>query len=360
MSSKKVMVGMSGGVDSSVAAALLLEKGYDVIGVTMHMWEDPTMEGEDVREDACCSLSAVEDARRVANKLNIPHYVMNFKDIFKKTIVDYFIDDYLKGRTPNPCIACNKYIKFGIFIDKALSMNVDYIATGHYARIEYDDNKNRYLLKKALTKDKDQSYALYNITKENLGRVLFPLGNYVKEEVRDIAKKYELPVASKPDSQEICFIQDNDYVGFINRMIKTNTKPGYFVDTKGNILGKHKGIINYTIGQRKGLGIAFGKPMFVVKIDSKNNQVVLGEADEVFSNELIAEDLNFLSIDTLKEPMRVNAKIRYSAKEAPSVIYPLENGEVKVVFDQPQRAVTPGQSIVFFDGDTVVGGGIIQ
>jgi len=358
VASKKVMVGMSGGVDSSVAAALLLEKGYDVIGVTMHMWEDPTT--EDVREDACCSLSAVEDARRVANKLKIPHYVLNFKDIFKKTIVDYFIDEYLKGRTPNPCIACNKFIKFGIFIEKALSMNIDYVATGHYARIVYDNDKERYLLKKALTKEKDQSYVLYNIKKENLSRVLFPIGDYDKNEVRNLAKKYELPVATKPDSQEICFIQDNDYAGFINRIAKENIKPGYFVDTKGNILGEHKGIINYTIGQRKGLGISFGKPMYVVRIDSKNNQVVLGDAEDLFSTELIAEDVNFLSIDSLEEPLKVNAKIRYSAKESPATIYPLEEGKVKVIFEQPQRAITPGQSVVFYDGDIVVGGGIIS
>jgi len=358
VSSKKVMVGMSGGVDSSVAAALLLEKGYDVIGVTMHMWDDPTSE-EDVREDACCSLSAVDDARRVANKLKIPHYVLNFKDIFKKTIVDYFIEEYLKGRTPNPCIACNKFIKFGIFIEKALSMNVDYVATGHYARIEYDDSRNRYLLKKAVTKTKDQSYVLYNITKENISRVLFPIGDYDKDEVRNLARKYELPVATKPDSQEICFIQDNDYARFIKRISQATIKPGYFVDTKGNILGKHEGIINYTVGQRKGLGISFGKPMYVVRIDSKSNQVVLGDVDDLFSRELIAEDVNYLSIDALEEPLKVNAKIRYSAKESPATIYPMEDGKVKVIFEQPQRAITPGQSIVFYDGDIVVGGGII-
>jgi len=359
VSSKKVMVGMSGGVDSSVAAALLLEKGYDVIGVTMHMWDDPTLEEEDVREDACCSLSAVDDARRVADKLKIPHYVLNFKDIFKKTIVDYFIEEYLKGRTPNPCIACNKFIKFGIFIEKALSMNVDYVATGHYARIEYDDSRNRYLLKKAVTKTKDQSYVLYNITKENISRVLFPIGDYDKDEVRNLARKYELPVATKPDSQEICFIQDNDYARFIKRISQATIKPGYFVDTKGNILGKHEGIINYTVGQRKGLGISFGKPMYVVRIDSKSNQVVLGDVDDLFSRELIAEDVNYLSIDALEEPLKVNAKIRYSAKESPATIYPMEDGKVKVIFEQPQRAITPGQSIVFYDGDIVVGGGII-
>ena len=346
MSSKKVIVGMSGGVDSSVAAALLLEKGYDVIGVTMHVWDEKT--------------SAVDDARRVADELNIPHYVINFKEIFENKVIDYFIDDYLKGRTPNPCIACNKYIKFGALLDKALSMKADFIATGHYARISYDEQANRFLLRKAVTKEKDQSYVLYNLSQEKLGRVLLPIGDYVKSEVRALAEKYNLPVASKPDSQEICFIPDNNYSKFINDTKKADMKPGYFVDTKGNILGKHSGIINYTIGQRKGLGVTFGKPMFVVKIDSKNNQVVLGEAYEVFSKELIAGDMNYISINDIVDEIKANAKIRYSAKEAPATIYPLGDKRVKVVFDSPQRAITPGQSIVFYDNDIVVGGGIIE
>lgn len=362
MSSKKVMVGMSGGVDSSVAAALLLERGYDVIGVTMHVWEETaTTQGQDnERDDACCSLSAVEDARRVADKLNIPHYVMNFKDIFKNKVIDYFIDEYLKGRTPNPCIACNKYIKFGVLLDKALSMGIDYVATGHYARVEYNEDNNRFLLKKAVTKEKDQSYALYNLSQDKLSKVLLPIGNYVKDEVRTLAKKYGLAVASKPDSQEICFIQDNDYVKFINKMVEEDMKPGYFIDTNGNILGEHKGIVNYTVGQRKGLGITFGKPMFVVKINSEKNQVVLGEGNEVFSRELIATDINYIAIDNLNDTIKIDAKIRYSAKEAPAALYPLEYGKVKVVFDYAQRAITPGQSIVFYDKDIVVGGGIIE
>lgn len=371
MSAKKVIVGMSGGVDSSVAAALLLEKGYEVIGVTMHVWDGDLQILANEREDNCCSLSAVEDARKVADKLNIRHYVMNFKDIFKKKVIDYFVDDYLKGRTPNPCIACNKYVKFGALLDKAFSMDVDYVATGHYARVLYDNISDRFLLKKAITEEKDQSYALYNLTQEKLSKVIFPLGEYTKDDVRALARKYNLPVASKPDSQEICFIQDNNYSRFINDQInqeyknldklKNNgTKPGYFVDTKGNKLGEHSGIIHYTVGQRKGLGITFGKPMYVVKVDSENNQVVLGGHDEVFSMELIATDVNYILVDNLLEPMKVESKIRYSAKESSSTLYPLESGKVKVVFDEPQRAITPGQSVVFYKNEVVVGGGIIE
>lgn len=359
MSKKKVMVGMSGGVDSSVAAAILLEQGHEVIGATMQIWPD-TDEETKLVEGGCCSLSAVDDARSVANKLGIPYYVLNFKDIFEKSVINYFKDEYLKGRTPNPCIACNRFVKFESMLNKALSMGIDYIATGHYAIITYDDNKKRYLLKKSVTQQKDQTYALYNVTQEQLKHILMPIGNFTKEQVRAKAKELGLYVASKPDSQEICFVNDNDYGKFIEENTDKEIKPGYFVDTKGNILGKHRGIIHYTVGQRKGLGIALGKPMYVVRIDAENNTVVLGDENEVYSKELTAYDLNFISIDKLEEPMRVKAKIRYSAKEADAVIYPLEDGKVRVVFDTPQRAVTPGQSVVFYDGDIVVGGGIIQ
>jgi len=359
MRKKSVMIGMSGGVDSSVAAALLLEKGYDVIGVTMQIWPE-TPEEVKLTEGGCCSLSAVDDARRVANTLGIPYYVLNFKEVFENKVINYFIDEYLKGRTPNPCIACNRHVKFEALLNKAVSMGIDYVATGHYAIIEYNEDRKRYLLRKSVTQAKDQTYALYNLTQEQLSRVLMPIGNFSKDDVRQKAKDLGLNVASKPDSQEICFVDDNNYGRFIEENTDKKIIPGNFVDTKGNVLGKHKGIIHYTVGQRKGLGIALGKPMYVVGLDVENNNVILGEDSEVFGRELIAYDLNFISIDNLEEPMRVKAKIRYSAKEADALIIPIEKDKVKVVFDTPQRAITPGQSVVFYENDLVVGGGIIQ
>lgn len=359
MNKKKVLIGMSGGVDSSVAAAVLLEKGYEVIGATMKIWSDKNDDSK-LTEGGCCSLSAVDDARRVADKLGIPYYVLNFQDVFGEKVIDYFKAEYLKGKTPNPCIACNRYVKFDALLKKAVSMGIDYVATGHYAIIEYDEHRKRYLLKKSVTQKKDQTYALYNLTQEQLSRTLMPIGEYTKESVRKKASELGLSVASKPDSQEICFVEDNDYGRFIEENTDADIKPGNFVDSKGNILGKHKGIIHYTVGQRKGLGIALGKPMYVIRLDVENNAVVLGEGDEVLSDTLIADDLNFISIDGLEAPMRVKAKIRYSAVEADAEIIPLDENRVKVVFDRPQRAITPGQSVVFYDGDIVVGGGTIQ
>lgn len=359
MAKKKVMVGMSGGVDSSVAAALLLKQGYDVIGVTMQIWQDKSEERQRV-EGGCCSLSAVDDARRVSNKLGIPYYVLNFKSIFEEKVIDYFKNEYFKGRTPNPCIACNRYVKFDAMLNKAMAMGIDYIATGHYARIVYDDLSGRYLLKKSVTERKDQTYALYNLTQEQLSKTLMPVGDYTKDKIRQIAKELGLPVATKPDSQEICFVEDNDYGRYIRENTDYDIVPGDFVDTKGNKLGRHKGIVYYTVGQRKGLGIALGKPMYVLEIDVHNNRIILGDETEVFSKALICDDLNFISIDKLDGEMRVKAKIRYSAKEADATIQPLGNGQAKVVFDSPQRAITPGQSVVFYDGDIVVGGGVIQ
>lgn len=354
-----VMLGMSGGVDSSVAAAVLSELGYDVVGVTMQIWPDMDEDRKQI-EGGCCSLSAVADARRVADKLGIPYYVLNFKDIFQQRVIDYFNHEYLKGRTPNPCIACNRYVKFESMLQKAVSMGMDYIATGHYARTDFDEESGRYLLKKSVTSAKDQTYALYTMTQDQLSKTLFPIGEFTKEAVRELAIKLQLPVAHKPDSQEICFVEDNDYVRYISENTDADIRPGCFIDRDGNRLGTHKGIIHYTIGQRKGLGITFGKPMFVVSINPEDNTVVLGDENEVFSSELTASDLNFISIPELTGEMKITAKIRYSAKEAPAVISPLNDGRVHVLFDQSQRAVTPGQSVVFYDGDNVVGGGIID
>lgn len=355
---KKVMIGMSGGVDSSVAAYLLKEQGYDVVGVTMKLWQDDDEEIE--MEGGCCSLSAVEDARRVANNLGIPFYVLNFKEVFKEKVIDYFIDEYIDGKTPNPCIACNKYIKFDEFYKRARQIGCDYVATGHYAKIEKDEKTGRFSLKKSVTDKKDQTYALYNLTQEQLEHTLLPIGDYEKPRVREIAKEMGMLIHDKPDSQEICFVKDNDYVNYVEKHSDKSIDEGFFVDTKGNVLGKHQGIIHYTIGQRKGLGMTFGKPMFVVDINAANNTVILGDNEELFKRELIAKDVNFISIDKLEEPMRVEAKIRYSAKPSPATVYNNGDGTIKIVFDDPQRAITKGQSVVMYNGDTVVGGGIID
>ncbi len=355
------MLGMSGGVDSSVAAYLLKEQGYEVIGVTMKLWQD---EDEELieREGGCCSLSAVEDARRVANMIGIPFYVMNFKEAFKEKVIDYFIKEYTKGRTPNPCIACNKYIKSGDFYEKAKQIGCDYIATGHYAKIEFDENLNRYILKKSVTEEKDQTYALYNMDQEDLAHTLMPLGYYTKDKIRELAKEVGLIVANKPDSQEICFVKDNDYGKYVKEHSNKKIKEGYFIDKEGKILGKHKGIINYTIGQRKGLGIAFGKPMYVTDILVEKNAVVLGEHEEVFAKELIASNVNFIPFDELKDSIRVKAKIRYSAPAKEATVYKEKDGQIRIVFDEAQRAITPGQSVVMYDmkNEIVIGGGIIE
>lgn len=358
MYKKKVVVGMSGGVDSSVAAWLLKEQGYEVIGVTMQVWQD---EEELVLEEngGCCGLSAVEDARRVAQMLDIPYYVMNFKSEFKKNVMDYFVDEYLHGRTPNPCIACNRYVKWESLLRRSLEIGADYIATGHYARITQLEN-GRYALQKSATSAKDQTYALYNLTQEQLAHTLMPVGDYTKEEIRAMAQQIGLRTANKPDSQEICFIPDHDYAGFIEREAKGKVPPaGNFVTKDGTVLGDHKGITHYTIGQRKGLGIALGFPAFVTEIRPETNEVVLGRNEEVFGDTVYADRLNFMSIPDLQEEMDVVAKIRYNDKGTPCKICRMDEQRVVCHFHTPVRAVTPGQAVVFYDGDTVVGGGTI-
>lgn len=357
MGKKTVVVGLSGGVDSSVAAYLLKEQGYDVIGVTMQIWQEE--DSCTVEENGgCCGLSAVEDARRVAQKLDIPYYVMNFRKEFQKQVIDYFTREYLEGRTPNPCIACNRYVKWESLLKRSLEIGADYIATGHYARVEQLPN-GRYAIRNSVTAKKDQTYALYNLTQEQLARTLMPVGAYTKDEIRKIAEEAGLPVAHKKDSQEICFVPDNDYAGFIKNSTGKTIPKGNFVQADGKVLGEHQGIIHYTIGQRKGLNLSMGHPVFVTKIRPDTNEVVIGENEDLFINTLLCDRVNFMAIEGLEEEVRLKAKIRYNHPGAECVISPAEEGKVRVTFDQPQRAITPGQAVVFYQGEYVAGGGII-
>lgn len=356
--SKKVVVGMSGGVDSSVAAWLLKEQGYDVIGVTMQIWQDEDTEVQEA-EGGCCGLSAVDDARRVAMDLGIPYYVMNFKEEFRKNVMDYFVGEYVEGRTPNPCIACNRHVKWESLLRRSMAIGADYIATGHYAQIDRLPG-GRYSLKTSVTASKDQTYALYNLTQEQLSHTLMPVGSYHKEEIRDMAKRLGLPVAHKPDSQEICFITDHDYASFIEEYTGRELPPGNFVDLDGNVLGRHRGITHYTVGQRKGLNLSMGRPVFVVEIRPETNEVVIGDNKDVFTNVLRCDKLNWMAVDGLHgKPMEVTAKIRYSHKGSPCTIREVGDDMVECRFHEPVRAVTPGQAVVFYDGDYVAGGGTI-
>ncbi len=346
---------MSGGVDSSVAAKLLLDGGNDCIGCTMKLYNN-----EDAgisKGHTCCSLDDVEDARSVAYRLGIEHFVFNFSDDFREKIIDKFVESYCRGLTPNPCIDCNRYMKFDKLFDRAAILGCDYIATGHYARIEFKNGK--YLLKKAVDPSKDQSYVLYSMTQNQLSHTLFPLGGMCKEETRKIAEESGFINAKKPDSQDICFVPDGDYAKIIELHTGKKAPFGNFVDKNGNILGKHKGIIHYTIGQHRWLGIDLPGKRYVCRICPKNNTVVLGTADELFSREAFAEDFNWISGEAPERPFRCKAKIRYRQPEQWATVTPIGKNAAQIVFDEPQRAITPGQAAVLYDGETVLGGGVI-
>jgi tRNA-specific 2-thiouridylase len=358
MHKKKVMLGMSGGVDSSVAVKILLDQGFEVIGGTMQVI--PEDAPNPVQENVCCSLDAVLDAKRVADRFNIPHYVLNYRQLFKIHVIDYFVQEYLQGRTPNPCIACNRELKFGELLNQANSLGLDYVATGHYAQIQYDEASGRYLLLKGKDSNKDQSYVLYNLNQIQLAHTLLPLGNMTKPEVRELARTLNLQTANKPESQEICFIPDNDYRRFIAENSDQKIQPGNFVDTKGNVIGKHKGIPYYTIGQRKGLNLAMGYPVYVVDIIPEKNLVIVGTKEELACKRFVTVDNNFIAIEALKEPMEVQVKIRYKSQEVPGIIKPLGDGKVEVELLAPQNAITPGQAAVFYLDNSVVGGGMIE
>ncbi|MFH1245383.1 MAG: tRNA 2-thiouridine(34) synthase MnmA [Candidatus Omnitrophota bacterium] len=351
MKKKKVVVAMSGGVDSSVACALLKARGMEVIGVTMRLWGG----GKDL-----AGKRNIEDARDVARKLGIRHYVLELQDVFREKVIAPFCAEYKNGRTPNPCIRCNQYIKFGALLKEAGKLEADYLATGHYARIKFDRKSKKFLLKKGLDRQKDQSYALYTLTQKQLPRILFPLGGLTKLKVREIAREKGLLIAARPESQEICFIPDNDYGGFLRKYYSAPALPGPILNTAGQEIARHKGISAYTIGQRKGIGIAAPEPLYVISIAPRANAIVVGKKKDVYRKDLIAGKASFIDSDKLGKPARVKVKVRYRHPAAWAMVFPLSKNRVKVKFDRPQWAITPGQAAVFYQRDTVIGGGTIR
>ncbi len=355
---EKVVVAMSGGVDSSVAASLLKEEGYRVIGVTMQILPPDKAEGK--HPEDCRSPRATEDARRVADKLGIAHHIMDFSDIFARKVIADFCQEYSLGRTPNPCIRCNRYVKFDALLKRAVELGADFIATGHHARIEKEETEGAYLLKKGVDRQKDQSYFLYLLTQEQLSRTLLPIGNFTKKEVRQKARELKLPTAARPESQDICFIPDDNYAEFLKDYIPQATEPGPILSERGDVLGSHRGILSYTTGQRKGLGISAREPLYVIAIEPERNAVIVGNKEQALGNELIASRLNWIAIERLTQPITLKARIRYRHREAEATVTPLDEDRVEVKFKQPQLAITPGQAVVFYDGDTVIGGGTIK
>ncbi len=354
---KKALIAMSGGVDSSVAALLTKEQGYISTGITMKLYDGNI---ENKKENTCCSADDIADARSVCYKLDIPYYVFNFTDSFDKEVISRFVHAYENGATPNPCIDCNRYIKFNRLIMRMFELEMDYVVTGHYARIEYNENTGKYELKKAVDQTKDQSYVLYSLTQDQLAHTLFPLGSMSKNEVRKIAEENDFINAKKHDSQDICFVPDGKYAEFIEEYTGKKYECGDFVDLEGNVLGEHKGIIRYTIGQRKGLGLALPSPMYVCKKDLENNKVILCDNQNLFSTELYANNINLITCDEIKEPIKAKAKVRYNQKEQPATITQVDKDRLHIVFDEPQRAIAKGQAVVIYDGDTVIGGGTIE
>lgn len=355
--SPKALIAMSGGVDSSVAAYLMKENGYDCIGATMKLFQN-----EDIglsKEHSCCSIDDVEDARRVASALDMPFYVLNFSENFKEKVVDKFVCCYENGLTPNPCIECNRHLKFEHLYNKSKELGYEYVVTGHYSRIEFNETTGRYELLKALDPTKDQSYVLYSMTQEQLAHTLFPLGGMTKEQVRELATAQNFINANKHDSQDICFVVNGKYADFIEQYTGKNYPEGDFVDLEGNILGRHKGIIRYTVGQRRGLGLSLKQSMYVVKVDPASNTVVLGYNEDLFTTTLQANNVNLISIPEIKGELRCKARPRYNAKEAWATVTKLDEDRIQVVFDEPQRAITKGQAVVLYDDDKVVGGGTI-
>ncbi len=354
---KKVLVGMSGGVDSSMCAYLLLKDGYEAIGVNCHFFDN---DDAFIKDKTCCSLEDTNDARDVAYKLGIPFYVFNFKDEFKEKVIENFVQTYINGATPNPCIECNKHLKFGKLLRRAFEIGYDYVATGHYARIDFDETSGRYLLRKGIDETKDQSYVLYNLTQQQLKHTIFPLGKYHKTEIREMAQELGFVNAKKHDSQDICFVPDGDYAAFIENHLGKKFETGDFVDLEGKVLGKHKGIIRYTIGQRRGLGLALPAPLYVYKKDIENNRVILSCEEKLFSKSLDACDINLIKYEKLERPIRVKAKVRYKQAEQWATVTQTDENHIHVEFDEPQRAFAKGQAVVLYDGDYVVGGATIM